>query len=509
MSDRWGFALYDACVAAVTYGALVLLARILKRRLRVPFGPSFQIFAIVSAVLMAEVFHRAQGGPISELTWVVGGNRLVISVWAVLAALQINKVLTRVVWEYVLAEQRHVIVPQLLRDLVAIVLVVIAVLMVMEWVYGQHPGTLIAASSVAAVVLGFALQNLLSDVIAGIALNLERPFSVGDWIQVGATDGEVIEINWRATRIRTRDDNYLIVPNGTITKQEIVNFHFPDRLHAWKVQVGVEYGAAPNEVKAVLATAAAQTRGVSTRRAPRVRLVQFGDSAITYEIKFWIEDAAARDEILSDVKSNVWYALRRARMSIPFPIRDVVLHRAGLADAEEQRRRAIAVRALRGLELFRALNDSQVAELIEQGLVLSFGRTETIIRHGQPGDSLFVMLSGQASVRLVREDGGESVAGTLGAGDFFGEFSLLTGAPRGATIVAETDVRVIEIGKAAIQPVLARNPGIAETLSRQLAERRMVNEGFFKTTRPPGETSDTRDRYAVGILRSIREFFRA
>ena len=511
MNELWKHlenSVFNTAVAAATYGALVVIARLLKRRLRVPFGPSFELFAILSAVLLGWFVDRARGGTFVDLPWMVWLHQLLISIWAVLLAVQLNKLLTRFVWEFALAERRRVIVPKLLRDLAATVLVLIAVLLVTEFVYGKEPGALIAASGVVAVVLGFALQNLLGDVIAGIALNIEKPFAVGDWIQVGATDGEVTEINWRATRIRTRDNNYLIVPNGTITKQEITNFHFPSRVHALKAQVGVEYGAAPNEVKTVLRQSTAETPGVTARMEPRVRLIQFGDSSITYEIKFWIEDAAARDDVLSDVKSNVWYALRRARMSIPFPIRDVFMHQAPPADSEEQRRRSIALRALRAVELFKALSDPQIAELTERGLVLRFGRAETIIHRGQAGDSFFVILSGQASVRLAHDNGEEFVAGTLKTGDFFGELSLLTGAPRGATVVADTDVRVIEINKAAIEPVLESNPGIVESLSRHLAERQMANEGYFKTQRAASETANTRERYAMGILRNIRDFFR-
>lgn len=498
----------NLAVVVFTYAALVAAARLLKRRLHVPFGPSFQFFAVLSAVLLGWFVHRERGGPFVDLPWMVWLHQLLISIWAVLLALQINKLLTRFVWDFALAEKRRIIVPKLLRDLAAVVLVLVAVLMVAELVYGKQPGALIAASGVVAIVLGFALQNLLGDVIAGIALNIEKPFAVGDWIQVGATDGEVIEINWRATRLRTRDNNYLIIPNGTITKQEIVNFYFPSRLHALKVQVGVEYGAAPNEVKVVLRQAAVETPGVTARMEPRVRLIQFGDSSITYEIKFWIEDAAARDDVLSDVKSNIWYALRRARMNIPFPIRDVFVHQAAAADSEEQRRRNIALRALRAVELFKALSDDQIANLTVRGRVLRFGRGEIVIRRGDPGDSFFVILSGEASVRLAREDGEEFVANKLRFGDFFGELSLLTGAPRGATVVAETDVRVIEINKAAIGPVLESNPAIAESLSSHLADRQMANEGYYKTQRPPSETAHTRERYAVGILRNIRDFFR-
>jgi len=494
-------------VAILVYCALLAAAHPLKNRLRVPLGFSFHLFALLSAVLVAWMVHALRGGPYVDLPWMVSLHQFLIGAWAVFLALQINRGVVRFVWEFALEEKRRVKVPKLLRDLAKLLLLLAAVLCVMKFVYGKELGALIAASGVAAIVLGFALQSLLGDVVAGVALNLEKPFDIGDWVRVDDTDGEVVEINWRATRLRTRDDNFLIIPNGTITKQNIVNFHYPTRLHALKCSVGIEYDAAPNDVKAVLRQAVRRTAGVLPRE-PRIRLKQFGDSAITYEVKFWIEDRAASEDILSDVMTHIWYALRRARMAIPFPIRDVFLHQPAAEETVEERRRADAERALRAVDLFKPLDSRQITALASRGRLIRFGRGETVISRGEAGDSLFLIVSGQASVKLAREGGGEVVAGTLKAGDTFGEMSLLTGAPRTATVVADNDLRVLEISKEAFEPVLQENPAVVEALSRLVADRQLASEGFFKQRPPAAEAAATRARYATTVLRNIRDFFR-
>ena len=510
MNEVWshiGSAAIYAGVVATTYLVLLAAAHLMKNRLRVPLGFSFHIFALLSAALVAWAVHRARDGSYVDLPWMLSVRDALISAWAVFLALQINNVLARFVWQFALEEKRHVRVPKLLRDLAKVLLLLAAVLCVMKFIYGQHIGTFLTASGIVAIVLGFGLQNLLGDVVAGIALNLEKPFDIGDWIWVGETDGEVIEINWRATRLRTRDDNFLIIPNGNITKQNITNFHYPSRVHALKCSVGVEYGAAPNDVKNVLRQAVQHTPGVLPQE-PRVRLKQFGDSAINYEIKFWVDNRAASDDILSNVMTGIWYALQRAQMNIPFPIRDVFMHQPAEADNGEQQRRADAERALREEKLFEPLDNGQIAMLAKRGRMVRFGRGETVINKGDAGESLFVIVGGQASVRLSGEGGRELVAGSLNPGNTFGEMSLLTGAPRNATIVAESDLRLLEIGKEALEPLLREHPAVAEAMSRLMADRQLATDGLFKQQQRAAEVAATRADYATGLLRSIRGFFK-
>ena len=111
-------------------------------------------------------------------------------------------------------------------------------------------------------------------------------------------------------------------------------------------------------------------------------------------------------------------------------------------------------------------------------------------------------------MKITREDGGEVVAGTLKTGDTFGEMSLLTGAPRNATVVAESDLRLLEIGKDALGPVLQANPAIAESLSRLMADRQLATDGFFKQQQNTAGAAARREDYATTLLRNIRNFFR-
>src|SRR5258705_5392108 len=106
--------------------------------------------------------------------------------------------------------------------------------------------SVIASYGVADVILGLAGQNLLGGIIAGVSLQISRPYKVGDWLQVNDRFAEVMEINWRSTRLRTNDNIYLDIPNNEIVRQTIVNLHYPTELHAIRLRVRIDYNTPPS-----------------------------------------------------------------------------------------------------------------------------------------------------------------------------------------------------------------------------------------------------------------------
>ncbi len=155
-----------------------------------------------------------------------------------------------------------------------------------------------------------------------------------------------MEINWRSTRLCTNDNIYLDIPNNEIVRTTIVNLHYPTEVHAMRIRVGVDYNVPPNRVKDALARAASSANGVLANPPVKVFLVDFADHAVTYEIKFYMGNHARINETNDAVRTNVWYELKRQRITIPFPIRTLQLERRKLPAGEEDHQEARAI--LRG-----------------------------------------------------------------------------------------------------------------------------------------------------------------
>ena len=412
----------------------------------------------------------------------------------------------RYVWDWYFEKRKHTPIPHFPRQIVALVVYLITLLMVL-W-YGYHASRwltgLLTGSGIAAIVLGLAGQNLLSGVIAGMSLQINRPYKVSDWLKVGDTYGEVMEINWRSTRLRTNDGIYLDIPNNEIVRTTIINLHYPTEVHAMRIRVGVDYNVPPNRVKDALARAAQSAKNVLLSPPVKVFLVEFGDHAVTYEIKYYMGNHSRINETNDAVRTNVWYELKRRGITIPFPIRTLQVQRKAALPVQEEKAEALSI--LRGEPLFESLSEEQLDHVVQEARLKLFGRGEPVIEEGAEGDSMFVMLRGAANV-FVSKNGSRIRVATLGEGDCFGEMSLLTGEPRSATVRADGDCYVMEIGKPVMAELLRDAPSYLEKLSELLAQRKMETEGILKEAPSTGEHVLKRRQYTATFLNRLRTFF--
>jgi len=374
--------------------------------------------------------------------------------------------------------------------------------------YGYHAQAqlngLLAGSGVVAIIVGFAGQNLFAGIIGGISIQLNRPYKVGDWLQVGERFAEVMEINWRSTRLRTNDAIYLDIPNNEMVGHAIVNLHYPTEVHAMRIRVGVEYKNRPNRVKDALFRAASTANGVLAEPKVKVFLVDFADFAVIYEIKFYMGNHSRINEINDAVRTNIWYELKRQGITIPFPIRTLQLERRAARPVQEDYDEARTI--LRDEPLFECLSDAQIDNLVKEARLNYFGRGENVIKEGAEGDSMFVLLQGAARVWVSRNGTSIPIA-TLSAGDCFGEMSLLTGESRTATVQAESDCYVLEIGKPVMADVLRESPDCLERLSELLAKRKMENEGVLKEAASQAQNQKKEREYTASFLNRLRTFF--
>ena len=251
----------------------------------VPLGFSFQIFCLTLAFYAAITVYGVQAN------WYNHVGAAVVLLSPVVVVPFVNHYL----WDFYFEKKRQTPIPHFLREVFALIVFLIALLIVLS--VGYHASAqlrgMVVGSGVAAIILGLAGQNLLSGIIAGVSLQMNRPYKVGDWLRVGEIFGEVREINWRSTRLCTNDDIYLDIPNSEIVKTTIVNLHYPTEAHAMRIRVGVDYNVAPNRVKDALIRAAQSAKNVLVEPAVRVFLVDFADHAVIYEIKYYMVTAAS------------------------------------------------------------------------------------------------------------------------------------------------------------------------------------------------------------------------
>ena len=484
-----------AVVFVGTFFVALWIGRFLKRRAGVHLGLLFRLFCLILAFYAAITVYGVHASWRNHI-----GTAVILLSTALVVAL-----INRYVWDFYFEKKRHTPIPHFLREVVGGIIFLIVLLLVLS--YGYHAEAqlkgLLAGSGVVAIILGFAGQNLFAGIIGGISIQINRPYKVGDWLQVGERFAEVMEINWRSTRLRTNDAIYLDIPNNEMVSHTIVNLHYPTEVHAMRIRVGVEYKNPPNRVKDALSRAASTADGVLAEPKVKVFLVDFADSAVIYEIKFYMGNHARINEINDAVRTNVWYQLKREGITIPFPIRTLQLERKALAPIREEHQVARSI--LRDEALFGCLSDEQIDSLVLQSRVSHFGRGERVIQEGAKGDSMFVLLRGTAEVSIARNGSSIPVA-TLREGDCFGEMSLLTGEHRTATVRAETDCQVMEIGKPVMGELLRASPDCLERLSELLAKRKMETEGLLKEALPHHNEKKERE-YRATFLHRLRTFF--
>ena len=359
--------------------------------------------------------------------------------------------------------------PIILQDAMVIALVIASAMFLSS--------ELVTTSAVSAVVLGFALQDTLGNAFAGLAIQSEKPFNVGQWVKVADHEGRVAEVTWRATKLRTKNGNLVILPNNVVAKEAVVNYSEPAAPYRLVVDVGASYLVAPNTVKAAIREAVQNCPLVLATPAPDVLLLRFDDSAITYRARFWVNDYAADDHASDQVRTSIYYAFQRHGIEIPWPIS--VEYKGKLPEPDVEGRRREVAGVLASTDLVAALPSEIREEIAASSRLAGYGSGEPIVRQGEPGQSMFVVMSGEVSV--VLEPGREEVA-RIGAGGYFGEMSLLTGEPRTATVLALGDVTVIELNADLFRRLGAEHPAAIEQMAVSAMTRRADLERMKSST---------------------------
>jgi small-conductance mechanosensitive channel len=369
-------------------------------------------------------------------------------------------------------------VPKLLIDLARLFLILLGTAFVLATVWKADLAGLVTALGVSSIVIGLALQDTLGSVMSGIALLFERPFAVGDWLELEGVVGQVIDINWRAVRLLTLEQEMVVIPHKLISGSMIRNFTQPNRIHAERIRICFSYNDPPNLVRQVLKTTALETKGILLEPEPEVYTLNYEDSAVSYEVKFFIRDYGDVERIRERFMTRVWYAAKRNNLTIPFPIRTVYnFHGPSSQQKGIDKKFSESLQAIPAFVPINREYDSMAPAT--SGIALQhFAAGEKVIRQGQVGQALYIIVAGLALMSRRDFDGHEREILSLRNGEFFGEMSLFSGEPSMVTVVASNDLEVMKISAATVHQMIDRQPSFAREIGQILEIRRAaIQEG--------------------------------
>lgn len=390
--------------------------------------------------------------------------------------------------------------PTLVRNIFSIVAFTALFFLIFTSIFPEaNLGALFTTSAIFGVILGLALQDTLGNFFAGISLQADRPFQVGDVITVGALrhTGVVEEITWRAVKIRTFQNHVVLISNSTAAKEPI-EVCPRENLNARLVFFNTLFTDSPAKTIHVVREAVREADNVSQKITPVVRIRNLGDSGVEYEVKYWPDDYAKYNDTDALVRQRIWYAFRRASLNFAYPTRTLLVERKAKI-GELDRDGGGIVERLTAVDIFAPLSTEETRMLAQAATSHVFAPGESVIRAGDPGSSMFVVHNGRVSVQ-VSEKGRLRTVATLSDGAFFGEMALFTGEPRTANVVALEETEVLEIGHAAMKLVFDTNPDLVESLSHIIAERRQALAASE-------DSSGVNENESAGLLFSIKRFF--
>jgi CRP-like cAMP-binding protein len=365
---------------------------------------------------------------------------------------------------------------------------------------GLDPTGIFTTSAVATAVLGLALQDMLSNIAGGIALELEDGISVGDFVTAGDASGWVQHIRLRHTAILTRDRDIVILPNSLLMRSAVTIQY---RGHRELLPFSMSYSTNPQEViEAVeFALRTSPPPGILTDPAPRCIVQTLAPGAIQYALMVWLSEPGIDLAPLSGVLVRLWFALQRAGM----PVREITTVLETLKGKAEHKK-IDPLEMLRRTPILRLLDDPDLHELASCLQLLSFAPGEVIIRQGESGDSMYFVVTGEVNIVFRSPDGLDRQVSLMESGDFFGEASLLTGEIRNASAIARTKVDCYRLDKHGLQSIVQRRADLAEDMSVVMAHRQMelavVREKLDQETARRREAESQQQ-----LLVRIRRFF--
>jgi small-conductance mechanosensitive channel/CRP-like cAMP-binding protein len=410
--------------------------------------------------------------------------------------------------------------PGLLRQFVGVLVAAAGTAVMLHQTWDLALSAVLATTGVLGIVLGLAMRGILADFFSGIALNLEKPFDLGDFVLMRMRGhrepfaGTVREINWRSTRLLTPEDNLVSIPNSVVAAAIVENLSYPSPVSELEADLTLAWEVNQQRAEQVLQAAATEAWALGATagdKPPKLRICRIDGQGVTWRIVYLLDPrkrakGPARHTLLACVHKHLLTAGMRPA-SLPGSggtgaadgafvrgVADMPVHPLDHDDVQDR------LKVLGTVELLRSLATSERSDLAAALHVRRVPAAQPVVRSGDAGDSMFVVVEGTLAVHVPGGDAaaaGDDTrplelrrANVLGPGRVFGEMAMLTGEARSATVVPLAAAVLYEIGQTQMAPLLAARPALAEDLARAMAQHQERDAATAEAARRQRATSE-------------------
>lgn len=360
--------------------------------------------------------------------------------------------------------------PKLLIQVFRLVSVLLTGVMVLSLLWGvDFTGFFLVLGGVF-LVIGFALKEPLGGILTGLMLVSQRPFDVGDWLKVGEVEGQVIEMNWRAVHLLTTNGKMMILPYQMFEQQVVCNHTGLGEVCSSSFTLSFSYDNPPNLIKEVLTQTAMSVQGILELPPPICTPISYQDSAITYELEFYVKEFKAVKLIRGELMSRFWYAARRHNLVLYNY--DYECQIESSANRTENPKSKLS-QTLSTIPAFIPIvkEPRQLEDLAKGSIIQHFGTGEQILGQGERSHGLYIVLAGLVDM-LVQDEEGQLKVLTLSPGDLFGVESLFNRDSNRCSFLAAEDMELMVISEAAISTMARRQPNLLQEMTKIIEVRK-------------------------------------
>lgn len=443
--------------------------------------------------LSCVLFYRA----VSPLSRPIGSNAQSVDLLAILLT----------VW-WMLCARLLVYLPRLLSrrshssrqsklfsDLSAAAIYLVTGFIILNSVFDVPVKGLLATSGVVAIVLGLALQNTLSDVFSGIAVDIESPFSLGDDIDLdGKTSGQVIEVNWRSIHIQTDAGDIAIVPNSLIAKSQIINRSRPTPRRSGSVSVACANAIAPDHVLELLRQAVLLCPLILKEPKASAGIFHIGGKRTTYTVSFYVASSTQLGTARSQLFENIHRQLQFSNLLAP------LARSSGAVNESSANSFITPEQMLLATSLFASLSGDGIRDLAKSVVARHLSPGQILFKQGSTDASLYMIAFGLLEVVTEQAQGEPLSLGYLGAGEYAGEVALVTGSAYFATATARAHCLIYALSHAALFPLIKADEMLAGNFERAVKASQSLIHRKIATSVMPAHAA------AEPLVQRIRDF---